>query len=56
MKKQILYLALLSMLFTPACKKGSCIRGVVLDAKTGGPGIRRFLRLKARKVIAGMSP
>lgn len=37
MKKQILYLALLSMLFTPACKKGSCIRGVVLDAKTGGP-------------------
>ena len=46
MKKRFFYLALLTILFAPACKKGSCIRGVVLDANTGEPVYGAFVHLR----------
>lgn len=37
MKKALFFLVLTSLLVSPACKKGACIEGVILDSKTNKP-------------------
>ncbi len=37
MKQLFFYLLFVSLLFTTACDKGSCIHGTVTDSKTGKP-------------------
>lgn len=45
MKKTLLCLTVFSALLVPACRKESCIRGVVTDAKTGEPVSGAYVHL-----------